>query len=74
MNNAYGFHDDLCSRYGAPAARVLRSALDRLYVALPLCAWAPAHWTFIVHAGPPLSRNDGGEGATSTKIGLIHRR
>ena len=81
MNDAYGFHDELCNKYGVHTARVLRTALDRLYVSLPLCTWIPYHKTFIVHAGPPLRLNSdygggGGGGATTTsatEIGLIHR-
>ena len=82
MNDAYGFYDELCNKYGVSTARVLRSALDRLYVSLPLCTWIPYHKTFIVHAGPPLRLNNehgsgGGGGATTTtsaaEIGLIHR-
>jgi hypothetical protein len=81
MNDAYGFHDELCNKYGVHTSRVLRTALDRLYVSLPLCTWIPYHKTFIVHAGPPLRLNSdygsgGGGGATTTsatEIGLIHR-
>jgi hypothetical protein len=83
MNDAYGFYDELCNKYGVPTARILRCALDRLYVSLPLCTWIPNHKTFIVHAGPPLQlhndNNGGGRGSgggtttSATDIGLIHR-
>lgn len=72
MNDAYGFFDELCRKYGVQTARVLRNTIDRLYVSMPLCTWVPKHETFIAHAGPPLLLN--GRGASSEEIGKIQRK
>lgn len=54
LNAAYGFKDELYTKYGVANGRVLRDSLSRLYTSIPLCCWDSSTKTFISHAGPPL--------------------
>jgi hypothetical protein len=71
LNKAYGFFSELVTKYGMTNARVLKEALSRFYVSIPLCVWIPHFSTFISHAGPPILTD--GDGASAIEIGAIPR-
>jgi len=70
LNLAYGFCDELSKKYSLSNANIIKDALSRFYMSLPLCCWVPhIKKTFISHGGPPLTVVN----SNKNDIGAINR-
>ena len=70
LNLSYGFCHELSMKYSSMIGEILKEALNRFYVSIPLCCWIPHLKTFVSHAGIPISINN----IKSNDINTINRR
>jgi hypothetical protein len=55
LNLSYGFCNELSMKYSLTVGEIIKEALNRFYVSIPLCCWIPDKKIFISHAGIPIT-------------------
>ena len=70
LNLSYGFCSELSLKYSLAVGEIIKEALNRFYVSIPLCCWIPSYKTFVAHAGIPITSNT----TKNTDVNTVNRR